>query len=270
MTREGHRASPYAFGVSAVVHLSMVLTVAGWTGGVGRDLGRAPVIEVVDVLATPTSQSPPRLRDRVGSPQRPVSRRSPEPLRATPLPAPPRAPLVTPAPVALQVTAPLPSAAREVARETEMRPEITARLASPPAVAAYSPVEGIGPPGPSASVDVGRRETFGSPVETALTPPPTAHDGRPVALSHPVARYQVKPRYPAAATKDGIEGTTAVRVQVRADGLLGEVLVATSAGHRALDRAAVEAVKQWRFEPARRGDEAVTVWVIVPVRFKLE
>jgi outer membrane biosynthesis protein TonB len=31
----------------------------------------------------------------------------------------------------------------------------------------------------------------------------------------------------------------------------------------------VEAVKTWKFEPARRGDEPVVVWVTLPVRFEL-
>ena len=36
-----------------------------------------------------------------------------------------------------------------------------------------------------------------------------------------------------------------------------------------LDRAAIEAVKQWHFEPARRGATAVPVWATLPVRFVL-
>ena len=36
-----------------------------------------------------------------------------------------------------------------------------------------------------------------------------------------------------------------------------------------LDRAAIEAVKTWLFEPARRGKEPVPVWVTLPVRFGL-
>jgi len=59
-------------------------------------------------------------------------------------------------------------------------------------------------------------------------------------------------------------------VLIGADGSVGQVLVAKSAGHFDLDRAAVEALKTWRFEPARRGREAVATWVIIPVQFKLE
>jgi protein TonB len=45
--------------------------------------------------------------------------------------------------------------------------------------------------------------------------------------------------------------------------------VVRSAGHADLDEAAMEAVRKWRFEPARRGKDAVTVWVTLPVRFEL-
>jgi protein TonB len=47
------------------------------------------------------------------------------------------------------------------------------------------------------------------------------------------------------------------------------VQVQRSAGRADLDRAAVEAIQTWLFEPARRGKEAVAVWVTLPVRFEL-
>ena len=91
-----------------------------------------------------------------------------------------------------------------------------------------------------------------------------------LTTSRPVGGYQVKPWYPESARQEGIQGTTELKVLVKADGSVGQVLVARSAGHLDLDRAAVEAVKKWRFEPARRGREAVAVWVMIPVEFRLE
>jgi TonB family protein len=32
----------------------------------------------------------------------------------------------------------------------------------------------------------------------------------------------------------------------------------------------MEAVRRWRFEPARRAGEAVAMWVIIPVEFKIQ
>jgi protein TonB len=54
------------------------------------------------------------------------------------------------------------------------------------------------------------------------------------------------------------------------DGRVGEVVVERSAGHSDLDLAAVEAIKRWRFEPARRGRQVVTVWAMMPIEFKLK
>ncbi|MFQ5881970.1 MAG: energy transducer TonB [Candidatus Methylomirabilales bacterium] len=87
----------------------------------------------------------------------------------------------------------------------------------------------------------------------------------PVALE----AYQVKPQYPESARKKGIQGTAVLKVLVLVDGSVGKVLVDKSAGHPDLDRAASEAVRLWRFEPARRGKEPVDVWVLVPVKFEL-
>jgi len=89
------------------------------------------------------------------------------------------------------------------------------------------------------------------------------------SLGGPLGGYERTPRYPESARTAGIEGVSLLRFVVLADGLVGTVNVEKSAGHPDLDRAAIEAVKTWRFEPARRGKEAVAVWVTIPVRFQL-
>ncbi len=40
-------------------------------------------------------------------------------------------------------------------------------------------------------------------------------------------------------------------------------------GETALDNAAMEAVRDWRFEPAKRNGVPVRAWAVVPVEFKL-
>jgi len=79
----------------------------------------------------------------------------------------------------------------------------------------------------------------------------------------------VRPSYPAAPRRLGIQGTTLLRVQILSDGSIGDVLVEQSAGHPDLDRAAADAVRAWRFEPARRGKDPVAMWVLLPVEFRL-
>jgi protein TonB len=88
-------------------------------------------------------------------------------------------------------------------------------------------------------------------------------------FARPLGGYQTTPRYPESARRQGVEGITTLRFVVLANGHVGQVAVARSAGHIDLDRAAVEAVRTWRFQPARRGREAVDVWVTLPVRFEL-
>jgi protein TonB len=85
----------------------------------------------------------------------------------------------------------------------------------------------------------------------------------------PRGGYQITPSYPATARQRGIEGTALLSVFVDADGRVGEVVVKQSAGHPDLDRAAVDAVRRWRFEPARRGTDTVAMWVELPVAFQL-
>jgi protein TonB len=78
------------------------------------------------------------------------------------------------------------------------------------------------------------------------------------------------PSYPLRARRDGVEGTVVLRVLVTAAGAAGRVELDASSGSAALDRAAEDAVRSWRFVPARRGDTAVDAWVVVPVVFHLE
>jgi protein TonB len=85
----------------------------------------------------------------------------------------------------------------------------------------------------------------------------------------PRGGYQVRPSYPNNARRLGIQGTTLLSVFVAVDGRVADVVVKQSAGHPDLDQAAAEAVKRWRFEPARRGSEAVAMWVLLPVEFRL-
>ena len=79
-----------------------------------------------------------------------------------------------------------------------------------------------------------------------------------------------KPAYPALAKRMGMEGTVMLKVLVSREGTALKVEVAHSSGYETLDKAAAEAVKNWRFVPARKGDASVAEWVQVPVAFHLK
>ncbi len=61
-----------------------------------------------------------------------------------------------------------------------------------------------------------------------------------------------------------------LRVLVGRDGAPLKVEVDQSSRSRLRDHAAQDAVKGWRFVPARRGAETIEAWVRVPVSFRLE
>lgn len=77
------------------------------------------------------------------------------------------------------------------------------------------------------------------------------------------------PVYPVLSRRRGEQGKVLLLVQVSAQGTAERVEIHAGSGHARLDSAALEAVKRWRFVPARRGDAAVAASVVVPVVFRL-
>jgi len=78
------------------------------------------------------------------------------------------------------------------------------------------------------------------------------------------------PAYPPISREQGEQGKVLLRAMINADGTVARVELRKTSGFERLDRAALETVKQWRFVPARRGEQAVSAWVVVPVSFTLE
>jgi protein TonB len=79
-----------------------------------------------------------------------------------------------------------------------------------------------------------------------------------------------KPIYPQEAKEKGYEGEVLLRVEVLANGRVGQIEIKKSSSHEVLDRSALTAVKQWRFIPAKKGDVAIPLWVNIPVKFQLQ
>lgn len=78
------------------------------------------------------------------------------------------------------------------------------------------------------------------------------------------------PAYPSDAKKRGEEGTVILIVEISDRGGVESVEIETSSGYTVLDRAALDAVRRWRFQPAKAGGIAVRSSVKVPIRFDLE
>jgi len=78
-----------------------------------------------------------------------------------------------------------------------------------------------------------------------------------------------EPVYPESAREDGEEGVVVLRVRISVDGLPVEVLIRRSSGVGVLDRAALSAVKHWKFAPATVAGKPIESWMDVPIRFRL-
>ncbi len=88
--------------------------------------------------------------------------------------------------------------------------------------------------------------------------------------ARPSYGFTPRPGYPAVAIRRGYEGNVLLNVHVLPNGEAEEVTVFKSSGHKVLDKAALSAVKRWKFVPAQRGFKAVSSWVKVPIEFRLE
>jgi TonB family protein len=79
----------------------------------------------------------------------------------------------------------------------------------------------------------------------------------------------VRPDYPPAAIRAGIDGLVELEVEVDEHGAVGEVRVRRSPPRgTTLEQASVEAMRQWVFHPLQRGGRAVPFTVIVPFRYR--
>jgi TonB family protein len=87
-------------------------------------------------------------------------------------------------------------------------------------------------------------------------------------IDPPSLQREVKALYTDDARRRGIEGEVVLEIVVQRDGSVGDVRIRRSLD-RGLDQRAIDAVRQWRFTPARRRGVAVDVLVEVAVAFKV-
>jgi periplasmic protein TonB len=166
----------------------------------------------------------------------------------------PRAPSVRPIAPTQRTIAPAlsPSAPLEAPRGIE--PELTAFA---------DDEEGV-PGGVEGGIAAGVVGNFGAVVEGPPPPPPTPPAVPEIVriggqLTAPALARRVEPIYPAVAQAAALEGVVILDAVVDADGHVQTVTVLR--GHSLLAKAAIEAVKQWQYEPLRLND--------VPTPFEL-
>ena len=198
-------------------------------------------VEILSSMVTPpapvmpTPPAPPAPQPEKPKPRPVVQRPRPAPTPArAPVPAPAPMPVATPSP------APAPQAPVGVSEPQPPAPPITAPMtAAPPAPA---------------------------PVPAPPPPPPPV-----VQLPSTNADYlqNPPPDYPPLSRRLREEGKVLLHVQISADGAALDAQVKRSSGYDRLDRAALEAVRKWRYVPGKRGGVPETMWFDVPVDFVL-
>jgi protein TonB len=82
--------------------------------------------------------------------------------------------------------------------------------------------------------------------------------------------FNAPPAYPSASRLRNEQGRVALMVEISPAGQVTDAAVQVSTGYPALDRAALEAVRTWRFEPALRDGQPVHSVISIPFLFQLE
>jgi protein TonB len=185
-------------------------------------------------------------------------------------------PPIHPVDVSLQRPAESLQAAPHLPEQIELAPQSEIRIATPLRREVTQEVSRA-PPQPSAPL----RETRTAAVDPSLLKPEvevlaTAAQSASSAASFGAAdelprkrATNAAPAYPAAARAAGQQGTVILLVRLAASGSVESVSVTASSGFQLLDDSALQTVRRWRFDPARRGGRPIPFDVEVPIRFSL-
>ncbi len=180
-------------------------------------------------------------------------------VRDAPPPPPPPPPLGTRTPVtkAPQVSDDAPVAPPDkIAREIP-RPPIT-----------DYPMSVVEPTGHGVPDGVAKSVAIATPPPPPPPPPVPQKAVRLSAVDMPRKLHDVSPVYPQLALRANIEGVVVVEAVIAVDGSVRDARILRSVA--LLDRAALDAVRQWRYAPTRLNGVAVPVIVTVTVQFRLQ
>ncbi len=126
-----------------------------------------------------------------------------------------------------------------------------------------------GPLTPGLDLTIPRGNGFGSPVAAGSGAGELQNEA--VSLDEvdrlPVKVHHVQPLYPQWALEAGAEAEVTLSLVIGADGAVGRLAVERSSGYEDFDRAALQAVKMWRFAPALLRGRAIAVRAIQKIKF---
>lgn len=78
------------------------------------------------------------------------------------------------------------------------------------------------------------------------------------------------PVYPMLSRKRKEQGTVWLLLLVSKEGMVTELKLKKTSGFDRLDQAALQAVKKWKFQPARKQGQAIDYWYELPLKFSLQ
>jgi TonB family protein len=114
---------------------------------------------------------------------------------------------------------------------------------------------------------VGFARQDGKSKDKDAKPAPTVYSPGGDVTKPKVVHY-VEPQFSTSSKEAFVEGIVKLKTTVTPDGLPSDIEV-TKGLNAEEDRTAVEAVKQWRFQPGTKGGEAVHVRVGIEIAFHL-
>ncbi len=88
-------------------------------------------------------------------------------------------------------------------------------------------------------------------------------------VTAPKLKKRVEPRYPGGAYSFGVSGLTVIEVLIDREGRVSSPLVLKALPAPTITWAALEALRQWKFEPGRIDGQPVDVVFNVTINFKL-
>jgi len=86
----------------------------------------------------------------------------------------------------------------------------------------------------------------------------------------PVALFRVKPIYPASAMNQNINGKVKIKFLVDRDGLVKTAEIIKAEPEGIFEEATINAIKQWRFQPAKVKGTPVACWCQTSITYELE
>lgn len=126
------------------------------------------------------------------------------------------------------------------------------------------------------TLEIGRIQETVEVVGKGTTPPPPVSSAPPrrIRVGGNVQAtkllYMAKPAYPEALQQQGIEGTVLLEGVISVDGSLLSLRSLNSLVHPELTKAAMDAVKQWRYQPTLLNGKPVEVVTTITVNYRLE